>query len=152
MSNSKTLIHDVKYTKLKQIVDNRGAVFHYLKSIDDSYKGFAEAYFSKINYDFVKGWKLHKKTQQNLCVPYGVVKIVLYDERTDSKSYGIIQEIILDDNENYHLLSIPPQIWYSFKALSSPFAVLSNIINHQHDPMESENKDLDNNSIPYDWT
>lgn len=151
MSNLTTKIHDLQLSTLKQIKDERGAVYHYLKSTDNNFKGFGEAYYSKINKEVIKGWKLHHRLHQNFCVPFGEVKIVVFDNRIDSPSRGEFDEIVINDADNYYLLSMPPGLWYSFKCISANFALLANIINEGHDPLESITLPLENSIIPYDW-
>lgn len=144
-------IHDLKKTPLKQIKDERGAVYHYLKSTDESFKGFGEVYYSKINPQVIKGWKLHHRLHQNFCVPFGDVKIVVFDYRENSPSKGEFEEILLNDADNYYLLSMPPGLWYSFKCTSENFALLANVIDQEHDPLESTTLPLQNITIPYEW-
>jgi dTDP-4-dehydrorhamnose 3,5-epimerase len=145
------VITDLIVTPLKQISDERGAVFHFLKSDSSSYKNFGEAYFSKINEGVVKGWKLHFLAQQNFCVPYGVVKLVIFDNRKGSETKGLIQEIIIDDSSNYNLVSFPSNLYYSFKCLSKDFAILANISSEIHDPKESIILPHNNDLINYQW-
>ena len=151
MKKRNSKINGLELFSLKQIVDERGAVYHYLKSTNITFKGFGEAYYSKINSKIIKGWKLHNRIHQNICVPFGEVKIVVYDDRLHSTSRGALMEIILNDTNNYQLLSIPPGLWYSFKCLSEKFAILANIIDQAHDASESENLPLKSNNIPYEW-
>ncbi|MCA6441130.1 MAG: dTDP-4-dehydrorhamnose 3,5-epimerase family protein [Chitinophagaceae bacterium] len=146
------IIDNVTLTPLKQFVDPRGAVFHYLKSSSPTFVSFGEAYFSKINEAVVKGWKKHKRITQNFCVPFGAVKIVIYDDRKDSKTAGMVNEYLLDDLDHYCLLSVPPMVWYSFMCVSKGHALLANIIDEPHSPEESDTADLNSNAIPYDWT
>ena len=150
MINHKNKIHDLELIPLNQIKDDRGAVYHYLRSTNRTFKGFGEAYYSKINSKIIKGWKLHNRIHQNLCVPFGEVKIVVYDDRLHSPSRGFLMEIILNDTNNYQLLSIPPGLWYSFKCISDDFALLANIIDKEHDELESINLPLINSNIPYE--
>jgi len=145
-------IDGVKVTSLKQIRDERGAVFHFLRSDSKTYKGFGESYFSIVNESVVKGWKYHKEISQNFCVPYGAIKFVIYDNRANSKTKGNIQEITLDDSENYSLIAMPPDLWYSFKCLSNNFAILSNIIDIPHSINESISLPLNSTEIPYVWS
>ena len=144
-------ISGLKLTPLKIISDERGAVLHFLKSDSLTFNQFGEAYFSKINKSIVKGWKKHKKIFQNFCVPYGQIKFVIYDSREDSKTKGIVEEIILDNSTNYNLLSMPSGLWYSFKCLSNDYAILANIIDYAHTPEECESTSLTSKDIPYDW-
>ena len=148
MSNN---IKDLLIYPLNQILDDRGAVFKFLDSSSPSFSTFGEAYYSKINGGVIKGWKYHKRIHQNFCVPYGKVKMVIYDDRENSKYKGCIDEIILDDSQNYCLLSMPPLLWYSFKSESENFSILSNIASEKHDPNESISLPLINNKIPYEW-
>jgi dTDP-4-dehydrorhamnose 3,5-epimerase len=151
MINATTKIHDLELISLKQIKDDRGAVYHFLKSTDPTFKGFGEAYYSKINAEVIKGWKSHKRIHQNFCVPFGAVKIVIFDDRIHSPSNGVIDEITLNDTSNYQLLSLPPGLWYSFKCVSENFALLANIIDQPHDALQSENLPLVSDKIPYEW-
>ena len=144
-------IEGVVLTPLKQIKDERGAVFHVMKKSSDTFYSFGEAYFSKINNNIIKGWKYHKKMKQNFCVPYGELRLVLFDCRDNSSTKGVINEIILNDNENYMRVTIPENIWYSFKCLNTEYCLLLNIASIIHNENESLNMDLKNDIIPYEW-
>ena len=149
--NINSIIEGVVLTPLKQIKDERGAVFHVMKNNSETFYSFGEAYFSKINEKIVKGWKSHKEMKQNFCVPYGKLKLVLFDNRINSNSKGVINEIILSDDQNYIRVTIPENIWYSFKCLSDDYCLLLNIANIKHKKNESIQMDLNNNIIPYTW-
>jgi dTDP-4-dehydrorhamnose 3,5-epimerase len=148
---NETGIDGLLLTPLKQIRDERGAVFHFLRSDSSNFKNFGEAYFSIVNPSVIKGWKIHTKIYQNFCVPYGSIKFVVYDDRENSISAGVIQEIILDNQANYYLLSMPPGLWYSFKCIGIESSIISNIIDLPHTPEESRMLPLNSNKIPYDW-
>ena len=49
----------------------------------------------------------------NYVAVYGEIKLVLFDDRTKSKTKGEIQEIILS-NDKHNLVSIPPFVWNGF--------------------------------------
>ena len=140
-------IEGLAIKKLKQIIDNRGAVFHFIKNSDNEFYSFGEIYFSKINFNIIKGWKYHKKIVQNICVPYGSVKFVIYDNRINSQTNGKIIEIILNSENDYQLLTLPPCVWYSFKGLSNEYSLICNLISETHDLNESKILPLDNNII-----
>ena len=144
-------IEGVVVTPLKQINDERGSVFHVMKNNSDTFYSFGEAYFSKIYKNIIKGWKYHKEMKQNFCVPHGRLKLVLFDNRANSESRGEVNEIILDDEENYIRVTVPENIWYSFKCISNDYCLLLNIANIKHDKIESLQMDLYNDKIPYEW-
>lgn len=145
------LIEGIKVSSLKQFKDERGAVFHILKESDSHFRRFGEAYISKIYRNVVKGWKYHKKMHQNFSVPYGEIKLVVFDGRKESSSYKAINEFILSPDKNYNLISIPPKLWYGFQCLSESFSLLLNISDIAHDPNESRSLALDDKRIDYDW-
>lgn len=149
--NNEIGIDGLLITPLKQFKDERGAVFHYLRSDSPNFKKFGEAYFSIVNPSVVKGWKIHTKIHQNFCVPHGAIKFVVFDGRENSPSRGIIQEVILDNDKNYSLLSMPCGLWYSFKCMSLESSLISNIIDSPHTPEESRVLPLNTNEIPYVW-
>lgn len=144
-------IEGVNLTNLRRISDERGAVLHFLREDSLNFKRFGEAYFSLINHSIVKGWKKHNIIDQNFCVPHGKIKFVIYDNRKNSVTRGNVQEFILDNNENYFLLSLPSNLWYSFKGIGKEYSLLANIINFPHSKEEAENLPLDTKEIPYDW-
>jgi len=133
-------VNGLRLTKLKQVFDPRGAVYHALKASDSDYCGFGEIYFSKINRGIVKGWKRHNTMTMNLTVPMGKIKIVAYD--------GIGFADYLLGSDNYYRLTVAPGYWVAFMGISEN-NLLANIANIEHDDNEISSKSLDD--INYDW-
>ena len=148
LKNLNSTIDGVILTNLKQIKDERGAVYHVMKNDSETFYSFGEAYFSKINNNIVKGWKYHKEMKQNFCVPYGKVLIKIIDLRTESESHQQLDEIILDSEQNYFLLNIPAGLWYSFKCINNDYSLLANLSSIEHDKNEILEKSLDDNIFP----
>tara|TARA_B100000029_G_scaffold240200_1_gene237372 strand:+ start:5813 stop:6250 length:438 start_codon:yes stop_codon:yes gene_type:complete len=144
------MISGVIIKVLKQIEDDRGKVMHMVKNEIKNPIKFGEIYFSTVNQGKIKGWNYHKKMTLNYAVISGKIKLVLYDGRSKSKTSGSIQEIILS-NENYSLVTIPPQIWISFKCIGEKSAVIANFTDLPHDDNEIERKSFTDKTIPYDW-
>jgi len=144
------IINDVCVTPLKIIYGKSGDILHALKSTENSYSSFGEAYFSTVDKMAIKGWKNHRKMLLNIIVPSGAIRFVLYDDRKESKTYGIVQEVILS-KENYQRLTIPAGIWMAFQGLSDDVNMLLNIASIVHDPEEAENLPVQNDRIPYQW-
>jgi len=151
MDKISRLIEDLLVTPLKQIIDDRGAVFHVLKNDSPQFDKFGEVYISKINPGIIKAWKCHKEMTQNLCVPFGQLKLVIYDERHNSNTYGLINEFYLDPDKNYNLVTIPKGLWYGFQCIGSEPALLLNVANMKHCPSESINESLEHSKIDYKW-
>lgn len=132
---------------LKHIVVPKGDIYHAMKSTDEGYMGFGEAYFSQIEHGKVKGWKRHNRMTLNLIVPFGSVKFVIYDDRKNSITYGQFEEIVLSPESNYKRLTIAPGLWMAFYGEGQGISLLMDIIPEPHDPKEASCKDL--NEIDY---
>jgi dTDP-4-dehydrorhamnose 3,5-epimerase len=142
------VINGVILTKLKVIDVVGGDVLHAMKAVDKGYKGFGEAYFSIIQNEVIKGWRLHNYMTLNLVVPVGVVRFVLFDNRKGSTTNGDFQVISLS-RENYIRLTVPPMVWFGFQGMGQKDSLLLNIANIPHDPNEMIYKKL--NEIDFDW-
>ena len=85
-------------TDLKKIHLKDGDVFHCLKKGDNGYVNFGELYFSRVNFNKIKGWKRHRKITLNLVVPYGEVEFIFAHE--DNKFRDNATNIIIKPGKN----------------------------------------------------
>ena len=144
------MMDGVILTPLKQIPDERGKVMHMLRSDAPHFRGFGEIYFSSVYPGAVKAWHMHKRMILNYAVPHGSIKLVLYDDRRDSPSKGVVQEIFLGP-DNYCLVTIPPLVWSGFNGVGAEIAIVANCATLPHDPAEIERRDPFDPSFPYRW-
>jgi dTDP-4-dehydrorhamnose 3,5-epimerase len=131
-------ISGVLLTPLREIADARGAVLHMLRADDAAFTAFGECYFSEIVPGAVKAWKRHLRQTQNLAVPVGRVRFVIYDARATSPTCGCIEAIELGRPDAYARLTIPPFVWYGFRGIGTQPALVANCADLPHDPEESE--------------
>lgn len=144
------MIEGVVIKELKQIADYRGKVMHMIRCDSPDFLTFGEIYFSVVNSGAIKAWKKHLRMTQNIAVPAGKIRLVIYDNREGSKSFGMLEVFELGE-ENYSLLRIPPQVWYGFCGISSFPAIIANCTDIPHDPKESEKINPESKLIPYEW-
>mgnify|MGYP005646180019 FL=1 len=137
----------VTLTPLKIIPHPGGDVLHGMKSSEDSFSGFGEAYFSTISQGDIKGWKKHSKMTLNIVVPIGKIQFVIFDGRDKSSTQGKFISISLS-LQNYQRLTISPGLWVGFKGLSIE-NILLNIASIEHNPAEADNIPLD--SLDFNW-
>ena len=142
------MIDGIIKTSLKKIFNPKGDIYQLIRNDSKGFKGFGEVYISTIKIGEIKGWKKHNKMTMNLVVPLGEIKVVIYDDRSESCTKGFYYEEILSI-DNYCRLTIPPGLWMSFKGLSKAENILINFSDICHDPNESENIPLD--VITYNW-
>ena len=144
------MIDGVKIVPLKQIPDERGKVMHMLRKTDPHFIEFGEVYFPVVFPGAIKGWHLHKRMVINYAVPYGRIKLVLYDPRENSPTRGEVQELFIGQ-DNYCLVSVPAGVWNGFKGYGTSEAIVCNCATIVHDPDEIERMDPFDKRIPYDW-
>ena len=144
------MIEGVDVIHLKQIVDERGKIMHMLKSVDQHFEKFGEIYFSCAWPGTIKAWHIHKSMTLNNAVISGRAKLVLYDSRKDSKTFGEVNELFIGD-DNYCLVKIPPGITNGYKAFGDKMVILANCATEPHDPDEISYIDPFDNDIPYNW-
>jgi len=144
------MIDGVEIHPLRRIPDERGTIYHMLKRTDAHFRDFGEIYFSSVYQGAIKGWHRHRQMILNYACVYGRIKLVLYDDRSQSPTRGELMEVFLGP-DNYSLVVVPPQVWNGFKGMASE-SVVANCATLPHDPAEIERKDPFSNEIPYDWT
>ena len=144
------MIDGVIISQLKVISDNRGKVMHMMRNDSSVFSNFGEIYFSTINYESIKAWHLHKDATLNYCCIKGKVKLVLFDDRKNSDTKGIYQEIFLSP-QNYSLVTIPPNIWNGFKGLYDEHSIIANCLTGPHNEKEMIRKDPYDKNFNYDW-
>ena len=151
MTSMGNLIEGVVLTELGQISDERGTVLHMLRNDAPEFTRFGECYFSEVVPNAVKAWKCHRDQTQNLAVPVGRIRVVIYDDREGSATRGQLQMKELGRPDSYMRLQIPPGLWYGFACLGEMPALLANCVDLPHDPKESELRPINDPDIPYQW-
>jgi len=146
-----TNIEGVIRQPLRQITEQRGAVLHMLKNDSPLFMGFGEIYFSEIKGGVVKAWRRHLKMTQHIAVPVGAIRLVIYDDRTGSRTKGQLAEILTGRAGDYCLVRIPPMLWYGFQGMNKSTSLIANCTDIPHDPEEIERLDENTNRIPYKW-
>lgn len=131
-------IAGLRLTPLRQIEDARGAVLHMLRADSAEFRGFGECYFSQVTPGSIKAWKRHRLQSQNVAVPVGRVRFVVYDARETSSTRGRFDVVELGRPDAYARLCIPPMLYYGFACLGAVAALVANCTDVPHDPAESE--------------
>ena len=148
MDENEKVIQGILFSPVKKINHENGDLFHIIRSFDEGFDGFGEAYISTVKYNEIKAWKRHFKMTANMVVPCGRVKMIIFDDRADSKTNGIFNEYILSI-DNYYRLTIPPNLLYGFMGLDKEINMIINVANIPHNPNEQINYEKD--YIKYKW-
>ena len=127
----------IKLIKLKILKNVNGNVFRGYRCNEKENKNYGEVYFSKIKYNKVKAWKYHKKMKMALCVPYGKVKFVFCNLKTNKFRNIIVGE------KNYKKILVPAKVWFGFVGKSKRESLIVNMANIVHKADESLKIKLD---------
>jgi dTDP-4-dehydrorhamnose 3,5-epimerase len=144
-------IDGVVITPKRKIFDDRGGIFHMLRSDEPVFEKFGEIYFSQIYPGVVKAWHLHHEMTLNYYLVVGAARLVLFDDRADSKTHGAFQEIYLHP-EDPKLVTIPPRIWNGFKGVGQSPSLVANCATVAHRKDEIVYAPFDDPQIGYDWS
>jgi dTDP-4-dehydrorhamnose 3,5-epimerase len=149
---SKKLIEGVRTKPLKVVADERGRLMEMLRSDDEFFTKFGQAYLTAAYPGVVKAWHYHKKQTDHFVCVAGMMKLVLYDDREGSATRGALNEFFVGEH-NSLLVTIPPLVFHGFKCISEREALVVNIPTEVYDYRKPDEFRLDAHDpkIPYDW-
>ncbi len=147
------MIKDVRTKPLKVIPDERGRLMEALRSDDELFIKFGQAYITTAYPGVVKGWHYHKIQTDHFVAVRGMFKVVLYDDRKDSPTRGEVNEFFMGMH-NPILLQIPPMVLHGFKAIGTEEAIMLNMPTevYRYDAPDEFRVDPRSPEIPYDWS
>jgi dTDP-4-dehydrorhamnose 3,5-epimerase len=101
----------------------------------------------------LSAWHCHEVTTDRLFVNQGLMKVVLYDARQDSPSYGQVNEFRLGSMRP-GLLIVPPKVWHGVQNISDQSGMVINIVDraYEYDDPDHWRLPYDSPEIPYDFT
>jgi dTDP-4-dehydrorhamnose 3,5-epimerase len=104
----------------------------------------------------VRAWGLHQLGTDRLFVANGLIKIVVFDGRQDSPTFGGINEFTVSE-KNPGLLTIAPNLYHGWKNIGTTEACVINMPDRMYDYDKPDALDLPWTSaaaqrlIPYQW-
>jgi dTDP-4-dehydrorhamnose 3,5-epimerase len=144
-------IDGVILKEFKINTDERGLLYEVLRNDDPIFTdyGFGQAYITVCNAGYAKGWHYHKEQFDRFTIINGTARVILFDYRPQSKTYGNINNIIIKESEA--ILLIPPGVIHGFAAEGDTPCSILNISSRVYN---RENPDeyrfpLDSEIIPF---
>lgn len=146
------MIEGVVTKQLKQIADERGWLVEIMRNDWEHFRKFGQAYVTADYPQVVKAWHMHRKQTDNMSCIKGMIKLVLHDGRTKSKTKGETNEFVIGER-NPTLVHIPPGVWHGFKTISEDYALVLNVPTELYDYKKPDEHRLppDTDKISYDW-
>lgn len=150
--NGSKMIEGVNVKQLKIVPDDRGRLMELLRADDSLFKKFGQVYLTTARPGVIKAWHYHKKQTDNFAAIKGMIQLVLYDCRKNSKTFKRIQEFFIGDF-NPLLVQIPPYVFHGFKCISEKETLVINIPTEVYNYSKPDEFRVDpfTNKIPYSW-
>ncbi|TLD69884.1 hypothetical protein FEM03_15850 [Phragmitibacter flavus] len=145
------MIEGVRIRDLVVHTDDRGTVS---EIFDPRWNWHPEpmvfCYYYTIRPGWTKGWGMHKIHEDRYCLMQGEMKIVLYDPRPESSTFGQFSEIYLS-HQRRQLFSIPAGVWHADENIGPNDVLVVNFptIQYDHSSPDKYRLPLDTDLIPY---
>ena len=146
------MIEGVSTKQLKVIPDERGRLMEILRFDDLQFSKFGQIYMTTTYPGVVKAWHKHEKQIDNVTCILGMIKLVLYDPRKVSQTFGQIDQICMGGC-NPMLVQIPHGAWHGWMCVSVEEAIIINVPTEEYNYRSPDEQRLDphDNNIPYEW-
>jgi dTDP-4-dehydrorhamnose 3,5-epimerase len=108
------------------------------------------AYMVSIRPGQVKGWVLHKHQDDRLFIVRGVIRIALFDNRTESPTYRMLSVQVISERGRA-LLIIPKGVYHALKNIGDGDCSFINLptVPYQHADPDKYRLPLRNDLIPF---
>jgi dTDP-4-dehydrorhamnose 3,5-epimerase len=132
-------------------VDDRGAVCELFDPRWAWHKDpLVFVYSFTVRPGMIKGWGIHRKHEDRYLILFGELEVVLYDERPDSPTRGLVSKIVLSEYRR-RLMNIPAGVWHADRNIGNKDAVVVNFptIPYDHADPDKYRLPLNTDQIPY---
>lgn len=148
---TKPMIDGVRIRWATTHPDDRGSVCE----IFNPAWGFHEAplvyvYTAMIRPNKIKGWVVHREQDDRLFVSQGTLRFVLYDDRKDSPTHKMLNEIFIGE-QSRALIIIPAGVYHALQNVGRTDAVFVNVPTkaYNHANPDKYRLPIHNDLIPY---
>ena len=98
----------------------------------------------------IKGWHVHHLHDDRIFLSQGDVKVVLYDGREDSPTFGMVNEIYRSEHHR-DLMVIPAHVYHAHQNIGHKDALLISLPTRAYDHADPDvyRLPIENDVIPY---
>lgn len=144
-------IEGVEFRRAVTNFDSRGEVVEILSQNHGPIAPIPHIYIASLFPRCVKGWIFHELQNDRLFPLYGMLKVVLYDLRVKSPSFGVIEEYVLCPR-NRGVLTIPTYVAHAVANIGNEDAAFLNCPTEPYNYKDPDKHriSIDAGLIPYD--
>jgi dTDP-4-dehydrorhamnose 3,5-epimerase len=122
-----TPIHDLLFRPTRPVPHEDGHVIEVARASWDVISGpVVQVHQTTTFPGRTRAWGLHQRSTDRLFVATGLVKMVVFDGRLESPTYGFINEFTVSE-KNPGLLIIPPNLYHGWKNIGTNEAIIINM-------------------------
>lgn len=146
-------IDGVRMQRLRTHADHRGDLTVLLSNLREAIEPPPHVYLVSAAPGSVRAWVYHKRQSDRLAYTNGDLRVVLYDLRKESPTYGALN--ILDvGSANKVLLTVPARVVHGVQNRGSETATFINMPTRAYDPAHPDKSRLrhDHPGVPYRFT
>lgn len=146
------MIQDVVIKKIIKHSDERGFFAEIVKFGEKTFHEVLQTSYSETKPGVIKAWHIHDYWEV-WCIVKGQAKVVLYDMRSNSKTYKKTQ-VIDTGEDNMQVLAIPGNVAHGYKPLGDKNMGIIYHSSETYDPKNVSIKTIpyDDPTINFDWT
>ena len=149
--HGQTLIEGVAVKEMSNVLKNNGHLTEiYRRDWHLDNQPVDQVFQVTLRPEGISAWHVHQTTTDRLFVSLGTLKIVLFDPRPESATYGLLNEFIISELRP-KLLVVPPHVIHGIKNIGVDTAILLNLVDqaYQYDDPDHWRAPYPNPSIPY---
>lgn len=150
-SVNQRFIHGVHLKQIENVITGYGALTEVYRRDWALDEGAVDQVFqSLLEPGAISGWHAHAETTDRLFVGMGRVRIVLYDSRKSSPTFGLVNEF-RSGAPRPSLVVIPPQVWHAVENISAVPSLLINAVDkaYRYESPDHYRLPLETDQIPY---
>jgi dTDP-4-dehydrorhamnose 3,5-epimerase len=143
-------ISDVRLRRLHANGDDRGDLTVLMSDLNDPSLRTPHVYLVTAAPNSVRAWVYHKRQSDRLAFTQGNIRVVLYDLRPESATYGVLNVLDLGA-QNKVLLTIPPLVVHAVQNRGAQATQFVNMPTRAYDPSNPDKSRLPkaHPGIPY---
>lgn len=151
--STKAVIDGLVVREVKHVPRDHGVITEtYRPAWDPTGAPIVHIYQSRLFPGAIGAWSCHMKAVDRLFCNQGFLKVVLYDDREESGTRGMINELYVGDARPTFIV-LPPGIWHGLQNVGPVDALVLNYPTLAYDYEDPDHWRLphDTSEIPYEW-
>jgi dTDP-4-dehydrorhamnose 3,5-epimerase len=152
-----TLIHGVQFRPTRPVPHEDGHVTEVARASWEILGGpLVQVHITTTLPGRIRAWGLHQAVTDRLFVVAGLVKIVIFDGRNASPTFGQVNEFLVSESSP-GLLIVPPALYHGWKNIGVDAAIVINMPDtmYNHDAPDALDLPWDSEPaqriVPYTW-